>query len=168
MEWTALGKKYHGKFHATLATDERYGPVLEPKQAEDVFRLLASQRDIASRYPNDGCFARAHLMVRRMQALGLAPRKVWAFSDTDLLRVVKGGVVIEWGWHVAPMVQVRTAKGVENMVIDPSIFDRPVPVREWQAARTQKGKEPPFRHGLRQAPDDAVRAGLGQGPHPAP
>src|SRR5262245_42007789 len=45
------------------------------KQAAQVFRWLAGQRDIAFGYPSDGCYARAHLMIRRMQERGYRPYK---------------------------------------------------------------------------------------------
>ena len=41
-----------------------------------------------------------------------------------------------WHYHVAPAVRVRGADGsVHDMVLDPSLFDRPATVEEWRAAQ---------------------------------
>src|SRR5262249_39009691 len=40
------------------------------REALLVFQLMAGQTDIAFGFPGDGCYARAHLMVRWMQKLG--------------------------------------------------------------------------------------------------
>ena len=46
---------------------------------------------------------------------------------------------IAWSWHVAPMVFVRTSVGeLENWVIDPSLFNGPVPFTEWRLRQTNQ------------------------------
>jgi hypothetical protein len=116
------------------------GETVTPRQAAEVFRWLAGMRDIAFRYPADGCYARAHLMVRRMQGRGLAPAKVWSFAnggETLLARTPyapKG--YVEWGYHVAPVLRVRLGNGQQRWyVMDPSMFRGPVPVARWKGAQ---------------------------------
>ncbi len=60
---------------------------IEPDQAAEIFAELTAAEDLALRFPADGCYARTHLMVRRLLDRGLAPSKVWVFaaSATDLL-----------------------------------------------------------------------------------
>jgi len=111
-------------------------------EAEKIFRKMAKREDIAFAYPTDGCYARAHLMIREMQEMGLKPKKVWTFSSDpsiDPLWVSTSNHpngMVEWGYHVAPTIQVQGSDGVvQDMVIDPSMFDQPVTVTEWVEAQ---------------------------------
>jgi hypothetical protein len=110
-------------------------PVLTPAQAQRAFARMADQEDIAFCYPQDGCYSRAHLMAQRLQRLGYQPGKVWAFAHGENLHArtlndPRG--YVEWGWHVAPTLKVRTKEGVRDLVIDPSLFTRPCTVEEWR------------------------------------
>lgn len=139
------------------------GP-LSLADAQTLFDLMAAQPDIAFAYPPDGCYARAHIMVQRMQAMGVTPSgKAWTFAppghalhaqtDND-----PDGYV-EWGYHVAPTVQVRNPDGtVGDRVIDPSLFDRPVTPQEW--ARVQQPT-------TTTTPPTLVQTRLGQPPIPS-
>jgi len=135
-----------------------FGPgPMSPPAAAALFAIMASQGDIAFKYPTDGCYARAHLMVQRMQQLGATPGKVWSFagSPTDPLWVTTPNDpagYVTWGYHVAPTVPVQQPDGtVQDMVIDPSIYDHPVPVGQWKdiqndsptISQTQPGQPPP-------------------------
>lgn len=112
-------------------------------QAHQAFRLMAAQRDIAFRYPADGCYARAHLMVRRMQTRGLSPFKVWTFANGDSLYVrtpnhPKG--FVQWRYHVAPVLRVRLQNNQQRWyVIDPAMFKAPVPIATWKNAQKRPG-----------------------------
>jgi hypothetical protein len=110
-------------------------PVLTPAQARAAFERMAGQEDIAYTYPQDGCYSRAHLMCQRLRRLGYQPGKVWAFAHGQNLHartINDPRGFIEWNWHVAPTLQVRTRGGVRAMVIDPSLCTRPVSVEEWR------------------------------------
>src|ERR1700730_4122612 len=116
-------------------------PALTPEQAQQLFKSMATQPDISFRFPSDGCYARAHLMVRRMQAMGYRPGKVWAFARSKQESLVcrtrnhpRGYVT--WKYHVAPTIRVRIEDKVYDLVFDPSIFDHPVKISQW--ARAQK------------------------------
>jgi hypothetical protein len=87
-------------------------------------------------------------MVRRMQALGVRPRKVWAFANGEQLSArtpyAPGGRV-EWSWHTAPTLRVRHQGAVYDVVIDPSLFNGPVTVAQWRAALKRSPRSPePF------------------------
>jgi hypothetical protein len=146
-----------------------------PERAEALFADLAAQGDIVFRYLAEGCYARAHLMVQRLLQLGAVPRKVWTFAQgrDDPLWVNPPGqpeVVVSWGYHVAPTVRVRDPDGVvRDVVLDPSLFDRPVPVEEWRDAQhdnprlvvTALGEPPvPARGGSGYWPDQDPRIGV--------
>jgi uncharacterized Zn-binding protein involved in type VI secretion len=115
--------------------------VVTPAIAAAIFSALASRSDIAFKYPVDGCYARAHLMVKQMQAMGLNPGKAWTFagSRTDPLWVNTPNHpdgMVSWGYHVAPTLPVTGKDGVTRpMVMDPSMFDHPVTPKEWQDAQ---------------------------------
>lgn len=144
---------------------------IDAEEAAAIIAGFAGTDELALRFPADGCYARTHIMVQRLLATGRTPRKVWAFarSSTDLLWVdtphhPDGRVY--WAYHVAPMLAVRRADDqVQDMVLDPLLFDRPVSVDQWQATlhdtptpvRTAPG-EPPL-------PD---RGGTGYWPGPDP
>ncbi len=140
----------------------RSGDGIEPEQAAAIFAEFVAADELALRYPADGCYARTHLMVRRLLSRGLAPSKVWAFaaSNADLLWAEtpdhpEGRV--RWRYHVAPVLLVRGPGGdAREMVLDPVLFDSPVPVDEWRSAlhdtptlvRTAPGEPPlPARGG---------------------
>jgi hypothetical protein len=88
---------------------------------------------------DDGCYARCHLMVLHMQALGLRPAKVWTFANGEPLHVRRPedrSRFVTWKYHVAPILRVRAASGKEAwMVFDPSMFRQPVTVATWAGAQ---------------------------------
>jgi hypothetical protein len=140
-------------------TVPRSPDAIEPDQAAAIFAEFATAEDLALRFPADGCYARTHIMVQRLLNQGLVPWKVWAFaaSSTDLLWTESPDHPdgrVEWGYHVAPVVLVRAPDGnAEEIVLDPILFDRPVPVEEW-------------RNALHDTPT-VVRTTLGEAPLPA-
>src|SRR5207245_9917557 len=109
---------------------------IEAEQAAAIFAEFGAAEDLALRFPADGCYARTHVMVQRLLDRGLAASKVWAFaaSATDLLWMEspehpEGRV--QWGYHVAPVLMVRGPDGdTREMVFDPILFHRPVPVEQ--------------------------------------
>ncbi len=113
--------------------------VITPEQLQTLFRQMAAQRDIAFRFPADGCYARAHLMIRRMQQLGYRPYKVWTFANGLNLHVKTRNHprgYVEWAYHVAPYLRVRYPDGkIYAMVIDPSLFPGPVGIATWVKAQ---------------------------------
>jgi hypothetical protein len=119
------------------------GATVTLQQAAQVFRWLASQRDIAFRYPSDGCYARAHLMVRRMQQRGYKPHKVWAFQNGTPLHVSTANHpagYVEWRYHLAPILRVRFDGGQQGWyVIDPALFRAPATIAQWRDALKKPG-----------------------------
>lgn len=89
------------------------------------------------RYPDDGCWARAHEMCRRMIALGVRPAKVWIQGRLRAATRNNPRCLVQWTWHVAPILCVRIPDSEERrpMVIDPSLFAQPVSVAAWQGAQ---------------------------------
>src|SRR5262245_57702648 len=152
-------------------TAPRSPDAIEADQAAAIFAEFAAADDLALRFPADGCYARTHLMVKRLLDQGLVASKMWAFAAgaMDLLWMEPPDHPdgrVQWGYHVAPVLLVRGPDGdTREMVFDPILFDRPVPVEEWRNAlhdtptlvRTAPG-EPPL----------PTRGGSGYWPGPDP
>ena len=97
---------------------------------------------IPFRYPDDGCWGRAHEMCRLMLAMGLTPRKVWIDAVGPLLKADTRNhpqCFVQWGWHVAPTICVVRRRFVfpwtEQQVIDPSLFTTPVSKATWKGVQ---------------------------------
>jgi hypothetical protein len=98
----------------------------------------------------DGCYARAQLMIDRLLQLGVGRdlvRRTWAFSQRAVnpagfkLRPTSedgspffdyAGVVIEFDYHVAPAVLAEAPSGgPEWRVLDPTLLSGPAGVDLW-------------------------------------
>jgi hypothetical protein len=125
-------------FKKNINPDKNTEGAISAKKAKELFNKAADMKDIAWKYKQDGCYARAHLMARRFEAEGVRVDKVWINGN---LKVENGKEPIEWRFHVAPIVYVKDASGkIEKMVIDPSLFEGPVTVEEWDKKITKKTK----------------------------
>lgn len=82
-------------------------------------------------YPDDGCWGRAHEMCRLMIAAGEQPQKIWISGNLTVATKNHPDCAVYWGWHVAPTLLVATGAGNQTYVIDPSLFDEPVPQATW-------------------------------------
>ena len=116
--------------------------LLTPKQAEDIFREMAEQKNIPFCYPEDGCYARAHEMTRLMEKKGIISGKIFLEGDlkVETKNTPKG--YVEWWFHVVPLVAVKKGDKIVLSVIDPSIASSPLTIEEWVAKQTShpKGK----------------------------
>ncbi len=136
------------------------------KTAKKIFDFCAKQSchlpgpyDISPcipfQYVRDGCYARAHKMRWIITTkYRYCCEKVFSFANPPqnephvelAVRADKwGGCCVTWWYHVAPLVRVRfsvpviRAKVVLALVIDPSMFDKPVLLSTWLAAQENKG-----------------------------
>lgn len=130
------------------------------KQAKKVFDFCAKQSChlpgpptvspcIPFQYVIDGCYARAHQMRKIItERFGYCCEKVFSFANQNnddlAVRADKwGGCCVYWWYHVAPLVRVRFRFGrfslVLALVIDPSMFDKPVLLSTWLMAQENTG-----------------------------
>jgi hypothetical protein len=123
--------EFSGPTHRLRPAPVEAGAEITLEKAEEVFRAMASQKDIAFQYAWDGCFARSHLMIRRMQALGLRPQQAFIRANGAPLTVETAHGVVRWRYHVAPVLRVNVYGRSEWMVIDPSLFSSVVTLKEW-------------------------------------
>lgn len=103
---------------------------LTPKEVQELFLKAKDMKDIPFGYKYDGCYARAHVMARRFEAMGIPTEKVWIKGDLSV-----PGTDIRWNFHVAPVVTVKDPVDglLKKYVIDPSLTDKAVPLDEWVA-----------------------------------
>ena len=92
-----------------------------------------SRSGIPFLYPDDGCWARAHRMGEVASDTGIVCQKVWLYGSLAVLTANNPTCSVRWGYHVAICVQIE---GDGPAVIDPSMFDAPVPLRLWIGAQS--------------------------------
>ena len=87
-------------------------------------------------FPDDGCYARAHEMVRLMRLQNIEAEKIWIFAsgDNNLKPATANhpDCKVGWWYHVAPTLQVTTSSGTEKRVIDPSLMSGPATADAWR------------------------------------
>lgn len=96
---------------------------------------------ISFQYCQDGCYARAHKMCWIINnKYHYTTHKIFSFanSGSDELSVQAqkwGGCCINWWYHVAPLVNVKTPTGTKAYVFDPAMFNQPVLLSVWLHAQ---------------------------------
>jgi hypothetical protein len=81
-------------------------------------------------YKQDGCYARALFMSMELAANKMESDAVFAFAQDGTALVVGD---IQWGYHVAPMLEVAGMSGLTHMIIDPSLADKAITQDQWVA-----------------------------------
>ncbi len=119
-------------------------------------------------YPNDGCWGRAHEMVRLMKDMGLNPKKVWIQGSLTAQTKNDPNCHVHWGWHVAPTLCVRNTWFLgKQQVIDPSLFTTPVSKSTWKGVQgdpsaTLTDTTGSYYHYIANIPDDPGYASTNQ------
>ena len=96
---------------------------------------------LSFQYCQDGCYARAHKMCYIINnRFHYDTHKIFSFanSGSDELSVQAqkwGGCCINWWYHVAPLVNIKTPSGTKAYVFDPAMFDQPVLLATWLHAQ---------------------------------
>ncbi len=104
-----------------------------PQQAQLAAQLVDSTRAyLPFAYTVDGCYARALYM-----SMELASRRVP--SSAQYLRgELNPSASVQWGWHVAPMVEIDGTAG--RTILDPSLAPGgPIPLEEWIRLSNPRG-----------------------------
>jgi hypothetical protein len=105
--------------------------------ANELFQRIANAPHIPFRYPDDGCYARAHEMTRILQQANVISAKVFLEGDLRVETRNSPAGAVTWWYHVAPIIKVNRGGVIVDMVFDPSIFSRPVTLAEWSAIQTR-------------------------------
>jgi len=114
-------------------------------QAKDLFNqvnaltcdpLNPKSTCIPFKYPDDGCWGRAHEMCRLFAKRGITGGKVWNYGNLRADTPNNPNCQVQWGYHVAPILNVTQPDGTAKpYVIDPAMFNQPVPVATWADAQ---------------------------------
>jgi hypothetical protein len=93
--------------------------------------MPAFLRRITWLFPDDGCYARAGLVIRQALAARLpAPDKLFVFGDLSVKTENSPDGAVGWWYHVAPVVEV----GGEKWILDPAIEPHhPLRLPDWLA-----------------------------------
>ena len=116
------------------------------QRANEIFEAMAAT-DIPFFHVRDCCTARAQKMCRLMlENFNVTARKIWNYGSG--FAIDKGTICVEtlfdpsgqvcWRFHVAPIVNVVDGPP-DTVVIDPSIFDEPVPIETWLQVQRDSG-----------------------------
>ncbi|MEK6626596.1 MAG: protein-glutamine glutaminase family protein [Bdellovibrionota bacterium] len=112
--------------------------VVSPTRVQELFAAMASQSHIPFRYPDDGCYARAHEMSRLLERhYGIITAKAFIEGDLRVQTANHPSGQVTWWYHVAPVVLVKKNGRNVPYIIDPSLFNRAVPLEEWYNIQTQ-------------------------------
>jgi hypothetical protein len=109
----------------------------DPKMVKDLspWPKNLSPHSVPFKYIPDGCYARAHMMIDRMQQDGFASSKIFAIGNLSAKNdVFPQGV--SWWYHVAPLVEVNDNGTKRLVVVDPAVNpNNPImSPEEWVAA----------------------------------
>ncbi|MDB5283325.1 MAG: hypothetical protein JWO06_2400, partial [Bacteroidota bacterium] len=140
----------------TFPAYEAQNPVIDSTAAWAIFAYCANQTCgspnaeitpcIPFQYILDGCEARANKMcVAINNKFRYHCAKVFSMEQ-DITGHQLSVYISKWGnccfpkgfywwWHVAPILQVKFQYNVVAMVIDPGMFNEPVPLSSWLAAQ---------------------------------
>jgi hypothetical protein len=110
--------------------------VVSEKHLDYLFNLLKNMKDIPFGYPEDGCYARAHEMVKYLDDLGIKSAKSFVEGNLKVLTDKSPKGYVAWSYHVAPTVLVYKNGEYIPYVLDPSLFDHAVPTKEWIKIQT--------------------------------
>ena len=85
-------------------------------------------------YPDDGCYARAALMIKNLKTVKIKmPWKIFIFGDLEFLTENSETGSVSWWYHVAPIVNVDG----EQFVLDPALSPlEPIKLEKWIGSLT--------------------------------
>lgn len=97
---------------------------------------LGIDQCISFQYVEDGCYARAHKMSWIiMNKYHYSVKKLFSYGNLSVRANKWGGCCVDWWYHVAPLVIINTPQGPKSYVMDPGMFDGPVPMTTWLSAQ---------------------------------
>ena len=128
-----FGKPALESLLTTEPAEARKG-VQPDSQRGNVRRRGAVLGCIPFKFPKNGCWARAHRMCEIMlDEFTIRAGKVWIFGKLKADTLNDPTCLVEWDFHVAPLLSVQYGKRTRLMVIDPARSDHgPVTLRRWK------------------------------------
>lgn len=116
------------------------------EKAYELFDKYANDKDLYWEYKKDGCYARAEIIVQDLAKQNIYSDKIWIQGKIDN---GEPNTDIKWNYHVAPVIYITNplTQIPSEYVLDPALFDRPVPKEEW-LNKTNKNRERELVHSL--------------------
>lgn len=120
---------------------------------QELFDQLIRHPRIPFKFPDDGCYARAHKMSLLLEQKGIMTIKSFVIGDLRVETPHHPRGWVEWWYHVAPALYVKdfaapaprrglnavspgaVSEDYALMIFDPSIFDDPVSYGQWVEAQ---------------------------------
>jgi len=130
----------------TAQVDAGLQQAVSPDRARELFDQLAHAPDIPHDFVDEGCHYRAHVEAQRLEQQGVYSEKIFMVPDGADLRINSSKSPIGFTlamFHTAPCINVEQPDDTtQRMVIDPSLFDQPVSVDQWQSAMYGLNRKP--------------------------
>jgi len=115
---------------------------LTKENAESLFQFLKDSTQLEFRYSFGGCEDRAHAMSLFLNKKNIESRKIWNFdpyyislfnAQQNLSAVDRSGLnnKVYWGFHVAPIVKIKSGDIYSLAVLDPSVSDSLLTINQW-------------------------------------
>lgn len=96
---------------------------------QELYKALSQSQSIPFRYPDDGCFARAHKTALLLEDIGIISAKSFIIGDLRLYTNDSPMGFVNWWYHVAAIVHVKDLN--EVMVFDPTSSSIPLTKANW-------------------------------------
>ncbi len=117
--------------------------ILSPVELERAWQHIAYRLGIPHHFVDEGCHHRAHVAAHWLDSQGLGSEKIFALPGRGDLEMSSRHSPIGYTraiFHVAVCVRVKTARGIERRVLDPSLGSAPMTPEAWlQTMRAEGG-----------------------------
>lgn len=108
--------------------------VLSDEYIQELFDIVRNTEGIPYRYPDDGCYARAHKMSILLEQEGIISVKTFLTGDLRLDTPNSPSGFVTWWYHVVPSVMSKNSKKL--IVFDPAASDFAMTKKDWVSALT--------------------------------
>ena len=112
---------------------------------EKAFSSISNDWGIEFGFPQGGCQQRAQIMSMLLhKKFGIDHCKIWLFAPAALYlndyrmlhtkdeNTLSPGSIMEWSYHVAPVVRARQGNSIDTYVIDPAVNrQQPLQLEQW-------------------------------------
>lgn len=125
--------------HSTLVS------VLSEVETQKALTELVAE-PFAYHYPQEGCYARAHLMAKKLEHIGIISAKIFAWGAGKALQFVhpENEKTYYWGYHVAVLVLQRSESGdITPVIFDPAFSKEPLSMEKWLGKMAPQADDQP-------------------------
>lgn len=123
---------------AELTTPDRRIRISEIsfEHANTLFRTLSQDPQLPFAFPEDGCYARSRYMAQFLNRQDLNVGQIYVEGRLQVESRFAPRGIVNWRYHVAPVIMVRRNGRTHPYVLDPSLFSEPVPIERWMYHQT--------------------------------